>query len=99
MSAFLIFDIKVEDAEAFGEYAAEIPIFVKKHSGIYRALGGNVDALEGDWRPHRVVVIEFPSPELAKQFLHDPDTQPLIAIRHSSAVSNIILVEGCAAAL
>mgnify|MGYP000871683348 CR=1 FL=1 len=99
MSAYLIFDIKVEDAEAFGVYAAEIPIFVKKHSGTYRALGGNVEALEGDWRPHRVVIIEFPSPELAKQFLHDPDAQPLIAIRHSSAVSNIILVEGCAGLL
>jgi len=99
MSAYLIFDINVDDAEAFGVYAADIPKFVKKHGGEYRALGGNVEILEGDWRPHRVVIIEFPSTNLAKQFLHDPDAQPLIAIRHSSAISKIILVEGCAARL
>ena len=28
--------------------------------------------LEGDWKPDRLVVIEFPSPDNAKAFLADP---------------------------
>ena len=51
--------------------------------------------MEGDWQPQRVVVIEFPSRESAQTFLQDPDAQSLFALRHNTATSKLILVDGC----
>ncbi|MGJ0428615.1 DUF1330 domain-containing protein [Methylobacter sp.] len=51
--------------------------------------------MEGDWHPNRIVVLEFPSKENAKEFLRDPDAQSLFAIRHQSTTSKLILADGC----
>lgn len=95
MNAYLIFDIEIHDLIVFQTYVAEIPVFVKKHSGRYVVLGGEVESIEGNWEPKRLVVIEFPSKENAQKFLNDPDAHPVFAIRHKSTTSNLVLVEGC----
>jgi uncharacterized protein (DUF1330 family) len=95
MNAYLILDIKIHDLNAFLSYASEIPAFVKKHFGRYVVLGGEVETIEGNWKPQRVVVIEFPSKENAQEFLEDPEAQPLFAIRHKSTTSKLILADGC----
>lgn len=38
MNAYLIFDIEIHDLIVFQTYVAEIPAFVKKHSGRYVVL-------------------------------------------------------------
>lgn len=95
MNAYLIFDIEIHDLIVFQTYVAEIPAFVKKHSGRYVVLGGVAESIEGNWEPKRLVVIEFPSKENAQEFLNDPDAQPVFAIRHKSTTSKLVLVEGC----
>ncbi len=95
MNAYLFFDIKIHDSNVFQSYATEIPAFVKKHFGRYIVLGGEAETIEGNWEPQRVVVIEFPSKENAKDFLEDPEAQHIFAIRHKSTTSKLILVEGC----
>jgi uncharacterized protein (DUF1330 family) len=95
MNAYLILDIEIHDLNVFQAYVAEIPAFVKKYSGRYVVLGGEAETIEGDWKPQRLVVIEFPSKENAQEFLKDPDAQPVFAIRHKSTTSKLILVEGC----
>ena len=57
--------------------------------------GVEPETMEGDWRPERVVILEFPSKEKAKEFLVDPGAQSLFALRHESTTSKLILVEGC----
>ena len=94
MKAYLILDIEVQDLNLFRSYVSEIPAFVKKHSGQYIVQSVEAEAIEGDWKPQRVVVIEFPSRENAQEFLKDPDAKPLFSIRHKSTVSKLILVDG-----
>ena len=50
--------------------------------------------LEGDWKPERLVVIESPSRDNAKEFLADPEAQALFAIRQRSTTSRMLLVDG-----
>ena len=95
MNAYLILDIEIHDLNVFQSYVSEIPTFVEKHYGRYVVLGGEAEAIEGNWKPQRLVVIEFPSKENAQEFLKDPDAQPIFAIRHKSTTSKLILVEGC----
>jgi len=95
MNAYLILDLSVNDFEIFKEYIEKIPVFIQKHDGRYIVQGVEPEIMEGNWKPERVVVIEFPSEGKAKQFLNDPDAQSLFEIRHKSTTSKLILAEGC----
>ena len=95
MKAYLILDLTIHKLEQFLEYAEAIPAFIAKHQGKYIVKGVNPTVMEGDWQPQRVVVLEFPSQENAQSFLSDPEAQSLIAKRHSSTTSQVIMVEGC----
>ena len=55
-----------------------------------------IPALEGDWRPERMVILEFPSRQNATDFLNDPEFQGLLALRHRTTTSHLVLVDGCA---
>ena len=94
MSAYLVVDVTAHDSEMFKEYARQSQFFVEKHGGIYRVRGGEVEIQEGTWSPQRLVVVEFPSKEKARSFLADPGYQPVAAIRHEAATTNMVIVDG-----
>jgi uncharacterized protein (DUF1330 family) len=37
-----------------------VPATEQRHGGRYLGRGGATKVLEGDWEPHRLVIIEFP---------------------------------------
>ena len=95
MSVYMIVDITVHDPEAYKEYAKLVPSFIKKHRGRYLVRSSESEVREGSWEPGRMVVLEFPSKSEAIAFLDDPEYQPVAAIRHAAATTNLIVVEGC----
>jgi len=94
MSAYLIVDITIHDPERYQDYVRQVPACIEKHRGKYLVRGGEAEVKEGDWHPHRLVVLEFPSRERANAFLEDPEYQPVAAIRHAAATTNAVVVEG-----
>ena len=94
MSAYLIADITIHDLENFMEYVKQVPACIKKHGGTYLVRGGEPEAKEGTWEPKRLVVLKFPTKENAEAFLEDPEYQPVAAIRHQAATTNLILADG-----
>jgi uncharacterized protein (DUF1330 family) len=95
MKAYLVLDFAIRDFEGFRPYIAAIPAFIEKHSGRYIVRGVEPTVVEGDWRPERMVVIEFPARANAEAFLADPDCQALFRIRHETTTSKLVLVDGC----
>jgi uncharacterized protein (DUF1330 family) len=53
-----------------------------------------VQTLEGDWKPKRIVVTEFPSIEQARRWYDSEEYRALKAIRSRSARGSVVLVEG-----
>jgi uncharacterized protein (DUF1330 family) len=78
----------------YKEYVSRAPDFVKKHSGQYIVRGGEVQVMEGTWKPERLVIVSFPSREHATAFLNDPEYQAIAPIRQTATTSNLLLVEG-----
>ena len=68
MVAYVIADVDVSDPAKYEEYKKLTPQAIAKHGGRFLARGGQTAVLEGDWRPGRVIVIEFPSLEAARRF-------------------------------
>ncbi|HEY3947512.1 DUF1330 domain-containing protein [Phenylobacterium sp.] len=95
MKAYLVLDFAVRDLRGFLPYVEAIPTFIAKHGGRYIVRGEPPTVMEGDWAPERMVILEFPSRQDAEAFLSDPQAQDVFAVRHSTAVSRLVLVEGC----
>jgi uncharacterized protein (DUF1330 family) len=95
MKAYLVLDLTVNDFGGFRKYIAEIPAFIAKHSGKYIVQGVQPTIIEGDWRPERMVIIEFPEREKAEAFLGDPEIQDLFEVRHATTTSKLVLADGC----
>lgn len=68
MNAYLILDLTIHNLNVFREYIEKIPRVIQKHSGRYIVQGAEQTAIEGDRKPERVVVIEFPSKQKARKF-------------------------------
>ena len=94
MSAYVIAEVEVADPETFEEYRKLVPPTIEAFGGRYVARGGAVERLEGDWRPRRIVVIEFDDLERAKAWHASDLYAPAKALREASADTRMIVVEG-----
>jgi uncharacterized protein (DUF1330 family) len=95
MKAYLVLDLTVNDFAGFRKYVDEIPAFIAKHSGKYIVRGVEPTTIEGDWKPERMVIIEFPERENAEAFLGDPEIRDLFRVRHATTTGKLVLVDGC----
>jgi uncharacterized protein (DUF1330 family) len=94
MTAYVIVDIEVTDPEGYKEYVKLAPEAVKLYGGKYIARGGPNETLEGDWQAQRLVILEFPSTEQAKNWLNSSEYAPARKLRHQYARTNMVVVEG-----
>ena len=94
MPAYLIAEVDVNDAAAYEEYKKITPGAVAAYGGKFIVRGGTVDSKEGNWKPARLVVVEFPSMEKARKFYDSKEYAPALAIRLKAAKSRLVLVEG-----
>lgn len=94
MPAYMIVNLDVSDAVAYEEYKAKAPALIKKHGGEYLVRGGKFVVLEGDWRPTRLVLFQFPNTADVQAFFDDPEYQPLKALRQRVSKTDIVVVEG-----
>jgi len=94
MTAFVIVEIEVRDPEDYENYKSLVPASVEAYGGRFLARGGTIESLEGDWAPERIVVLEFPSLERARQWWASPEYSDAKAIRMRAARSRMIATEG-----
>src|SRR5512136_2718714 len=94
MSAYVIVDIKVTDPVGYEDYKKLAPATVALYGGKYIARGGQTEVLEGDWSPKRLVILEFESVERAKAWLNSPEYRAARQLRHQTAKTNMVVVEG-----
>ncbi|HEX7927864.1 MAG TPA: DUF1330 domain-containing protein [bacterium] len=94
MAAYVIVNLTVKDPEAYKEYIAKAPAYIKKHGGEYLVRGGAITVEEGNWKPNRLVILKYPSADAAKKMFADPEYAPLKKLRQSVTTGEIVIVEG-----
>jgi uncharacterized protein (DUF1330 family) len=94
MPAFVIVEIEVHDPEVYENYRSLAPASIEAYGGKFIARGGATESLEGDWAPERIVVLEFPSLERARQWWASPEYSDAKAIRTRAARTRMIATEG-----
>ena len=95
MSAFVVVDTQIKDAVAYEEYKQLAKPIAEKYGGSYRVRGGEMEVLEDDlWTPTRIVIIEFPDMDSARQFANSPEYAPVKPIRQENADCTLFIVSG-----
>jgi uncharacterized protein (DUF1330 family) len=94
MSAYVIADVNVTDAERYADYSAQVSATLEPYGGRFLVRGGATEMIEGDWLPGRLVIIEFPSKDAAHRWYDSPEYQAIVGIRHEAATARIIVTEG-----
>jgi uncharacterized protein (DUF1330 family) len=94
MSAYVIVEVTIEDPVEYEEYKKLTPAAVTAFDGKFIVRGGETDTLEGDWNPERIVVLEFPTVERAKEWWDSPLYTTAKLIRQRAAKTKMIIVQG-----
>ena len=94
MTAYVIVQLEITDPEGFAEYREKVGPQIEKHGGRYIVRGAEVENLEGEWDPGRLVILEFPTREDAQRFYEAEEYQPLLALRKRTANTVLSIVEG-----
>ena len=95
MSAYLIVDTQIENAEGYEEYRRLVSPIAKKYGGVYRVRGGDMEIFETDlWTPTRMVIIEFPDMESARGFVNSEEYAPVKPLRIDNARCTLAILDG-----
>jgi uncharacterized protein (DUF1330 family) len=96
MTAYVIVEVSVHDPVRYEDYKRMSRPAVEACGGRFIVRGGAVTTLEGDWDPQRIVILEFPDVAAAKAW-HESDVyREARDLRHATATSRMIVVEGVA---
>ena len=96
MPAYVVVETDIHDPAQYELYKQASPAAVAAGGGRFIVRGGEIAVLEGDWRPTRLVLLEFPDLESAKRFYNSPEYQAAKRLREGAAGFNMVAVEGLA---
>ena len=96
MPAYIVVETDIHDPEQYELYKQASPGAVAAGGGRFIARGGEVAVLEGEWRPNRLVLLEFPDLEAAKRFYTSPEYEEAKRLREGAADFNMVAVDGLA---
>lgn len=94
MSVYVLVEIYIEDHSVYEEYKKLTPAAIAAYDGRFVVRGAKTECLEGEWYPERLVVLEFPSVERAKEWWASPEYSKAKSLRQQSAKTKMLLVQG-----
>lgn len=95
MPVYLIIDVTVIDPGLYAEYVEQVPAVVERYGGRYLARTSDVVPLTANWRPQRILLIQFDSIDQVRDCFTSPEYLALVPLREGSTTSRAILIEGC----
>jgi uncharacterized protein (DUF1330 family) len=87
MSAYFILTHTFTDIDRYqSEYVPQVMPFIAKYNGEVVVATPEAEPLEGN-PEEGVVVLRFPSEQVVRDFVNDPDYQPVKAIREAVTIN------------
>jgi uncharacterized protein (DUF1330 family) len=99
MTAYLISDVTVRNANALEIYRTRAAASIIQHGGRYLVRGGSIEQLEGSWAPRVIIIVEFLDLGKARIWYHSPEYASALEVRDQALGRNLILVDGVGDAL
>jgi uncharacterized protein (DUF1330 family) len=95
MKHYVVVEIDIHDPSWVPAYVKNVTELVEQHGGRYLARTSNIQKLEGERKvPQLMVIIEWPSKEVAENFYRSDEYEPYLQSRLSGARNELVLVAG-----
>ncbi|MDP4132259.1 MAG: DUF1330 domain-containing protein [Bacteroidota bacterium] len=94
MPAYVIVEVSIHNPEEYETYKKLTPASIAEFDGRFVVRGGQTITLEGDWKPERIVVLEFPSVDQANTWWNSQAYSGAKKIRQRAASTRMIIVDG-----
>ncbi len=94
MAAYVIIQVNVTDEGKYEAYKQRTPASIEKYGGRFLVRGGAQEDLEGTLEYSRIVLLEFPDVDRAKQWYNSPEYQEAKTLRADASIGIFTLVEG-----
>lgn len=94
MSAYIIANVTVTDWDRYREYVLHAPRVVKQFGGRFLSRGSEPFMLEGAAETRRVVLIEFPTLAIAKEFFASEAYAEIKRLRDGAATAQFFAIDG-----
>jgi uncharacterized protein (DUF1330 family) len=95
MKYYVVAEIDLTDPSWVSEYAKNVTRMIEQAGGRYLARTPKIDKLEGERKaPQLVVLIEWPSKEVAETFYRSEEYRPYLQSRLKGARNELVLVAG-----
>jgi len=92
---YSVVEIEVTDQNWVPEYAANVTRMIEERGGRYLARTPKMEKIEGERQaPQIVVIIEWPSKEIAETFYHSEEYRPYLQRRLAGARTEMLLAAG-----
>jgi uncharacterized protein (DUF1330 family) len=92
MSAFVLVEVDIHNMEVYEEYKKLTPASIETFGGKFVIRGLPVEALEGEWKHDRLVLLEFPNKEKALEWYNSENYQKAKKIREKASSANFFIV-------
>ena len=89
----MIIQSKIKNAEKYSQYIDQVSPIVEKYGGYYHVRGERIRSFS-DWKPDRVIVIEFQTEEQIQNWLESPEYAAVAPLREEGADAQAIIVDG-----
>jgi uncharacterized protein (DUF1330 family) len=94
--AYIYVEMTIKDSQRFKQYTALSAPAVHAAGGRYVVAGVKPEVVEGAFDAHRIVVVQFPTIERAREFYHSAAYQAARQKRAGAAEFKMLLLEGAA---
>jgi uncharacterized protein (DUF1330 family) len=89
MAGYVVAVDEDTDPEGIAHHRQIVPAIIEQFGGRFLVHGGKTEALEGDWEPSRLIIIEFPSAEQARAWWSSAEYAEAKALRQRSAKTTL----------
>jgi uncharacterized protein (DUF1330 family) len=91
---YILAEVEVTDPALFETYRPLAAAAIAAYGGKYLVRGGTTETLEGGGKHARMVLLEFRSPERAKEWYNSAEYHEALQIRLKAATTNVCLITG-----
>ncbi|QOZ26560.1 DUF1330 domain-containing protein [Bradyrhizobium sp. CCBAU 51753] len=94
MPAYVISEVEMRDAAAFEAYRTLAAETIAQYGGRYIVRGGAAELVEGGPAPKTIVIVEFPTMAIAREWYASAEYAEALKHRRTALDRRLIFVEG-----
>ena len=94
MAVYLIAHVDIHDMDVFMDYQNKAKQTIEDAGGKMLVRNGDPEAVEGSTDGRKIVMLEFPTAEMASTWFSSPEYQEVAKLREDKADVEAVMVQG-----